>query len=264
MPDLDTVYPETANPSPEAVSPPASPDPARRGVGRLLLVLILLLVNSAAMWGQTGWGLEHIVPDTIVGRTALALALAFAAALEMIGVYLANMADQAEAAGLPAGGIRLGSYAVGLFSGGLNFSHFLSVSFAAAVAFGFLSAVSPFLWGIYSRVRRGRAVAPSRRLWHPLKSIGLLRAMAWEGITGEDDGIRLLEFRKSPDVAPVSPGTSSGTGMTVVEIGQEAERLHDQDGLTYEAAARLIGYSASYVYQCRKAAADASIKAIES
>jgi hypothetical protein len=156
-----------------------------------LLIGILMLVNSAAIWGQAGWALDHIVPAEWDWRAGLALALGFAAALELIGVFLATMADEAEARRQPAGGIRLGSYAVGLVSGGLNLSHW-GVWTSAAFAFGFLSAVSPFLWGIYSRVRRGEPIAPSRRFWHPRAAIRLIRFMAWWGLTDELAAIEAL------------------------------------------------------------------------
>jgi hypothetical protein len=169
-----------------------------------LLVAVLVLVNAAAIWGQAGWALEHIVPDGWDWWAGLAISLGFAAALELIGVFLAMMADESEARDLPSGGVRLASYAVGLFSGGLNFSHFLGVTFAAACAFGFLSAVSPFLWGIYARVRRGRPVAPSRRFWHPVRSVELIRLMAWEGIASELDGIRALATPVKPALTHVA------------------------------------------------------------
>jgi hypothetical protein len=37
-----------------------SPVVSRRSTA--LLIGILMLVNSAAIWGQAGWALEHIVP----------------------------------------------------------------------------------------------------------------------------------------------------------------------------------------------------------
>src|SRR5262245_24419294 len=173
--------------------------------GRGVLVLILVLVNSAAIWGQTGWALENIVPATFMWVAGLALSIAFATALESIGVYLAIMADRAEEAGLPAGGTRLGSYAVGLVSGSLNWSHWWSTGMSASVAFGFMSSVSPFLWGIWSRVRRGRAIAPSRRFWHPIRSIKLVRHMAWEGIASESEGIASMRDI-TPSPAPQQIG----------------------------------------------------------
>jgi len=178
---------------------------SRRSTG--LLIGILMLVNSAAIWGQAGWALDHIVPASWDWRAGLALALGFAAALELIGVFLATMADEAEYRRQPAGGIRLGSYAVGLVSGALNLSHW-GFTTAAAAAFGFLSAVSPFLWGIYSRVRRGRPIAPSRRFWHPIRSVRLLRFMAWHGLTDELAAIDAMASRDAavaqPDPAPVA------------------------------------------------------------
>ncbi len=158
--------------------------------GRWALVLVLLLVNGAAVWGQAGWALEHIVPAGWDWRAGLALALAFASAIELIGVFLALSADDAEDRSIPSGGIRLSSYAIGIVSGALNYSHW---SGAAAIAFALLSAISPFLWGINSRVNRARPIAPSRRFWHPLRSVALIRYMAWEGIALEPEGIASIQ-----------------------------------------------------------------------
>jgi len=179
----------------------------RRSTG--VLVLVLLLVNGAAVWGQAGWALENIVPAGWDLNAALALSLAFAAAIELIGVFLAMMADAGEDEGLPSGGVRLGSYAVGLVSGSLNFSHWYVSGVSAAIAFGFLSAVSPFLWGIWSRVRRGQMSAPSRRFWHPVRSVSLIRGMAWEGLSDENEAVRRLSKPRLLDV----PGVPSDTDM---------------------------------------------------
>lgn len=164
----------------------------RSGRASGVLVLVLALVNGAAVWGQAGWALGHIVPAGWPAGSGLALSLAFAAAIELIGVFLAMMADQGEDVELPSGGVRLGSYAVGLVSGSLNFSHWYASGVSAAIAFGFLSAVSPFLWGIWSRVRRGRLAPPSRHFWHPVRSVSLIREMAWHGLSDEDAAVRAL------------------------------------------------------------------------
>jgi hypothetical protein len=193
-----------------------SPVVSRRSTA--LLIGILMLVNSAAIWGQAGWALEHIVPARWDWRAGLALALGFAAALELIGVFLATMADEAEARHQPAGGIRLGSYAVGLVSGALNLSHW-GVWTAAAAAFGFLSAVSPFLWGIYSRVRRGRPIAPSRRFWHPVAAVRLIRFMAWHGLTDELAAIEAL----AESAKGGSNGNQLGEGRPQSERGDHLD-----------------------------------------
>lgn len=178
----------------------------KRG-GRWGLLPILVLVNAAAIWGQAGWAGDNLVPQAPAKAWPLALVIVvcagFATAIELTGVFLANKADQAEDAGIAAGGIRLGSYAVGIFSGVLNFSHFWQVGPTAAMAFGFLSTISPFLWGIDSRVRRGRQVAPSRRFWHPVRSVELLRFAAWEGIADEDLALRAMTGQKPALLAPV-------------------------------------------------------------
>lgn len=204
-----------------------TPRDRRRGFS--LLAVVLVLVNSAAIWGQAGWALDHIVPPGWHWLAGLALSLGFAAALELIGVFLATMADESESRDLPAGGVRLMSYAVGLFSGALNFSHFLGVTFAAAVAFGFLSAVSPFLWGIYARVRRGRPVAPSRRFWHPARSVALIRFMAWEGIPRELDGIRAMAPPPALSADPETP-VSPAPEVHPVPPPQPAEPEHVTPG----------------------------------
>lgn len=168
--------------------------PTRSKRGRPVLLIVLLLVNAAAVWGQAGWALDHIVPAgwTPNGLGALALSLGFALAIETIGVFLALSADHAEDRDIPAGGIRLGSYAIGLVSGALNASHW-GWTTAAAIAFALLSAISPFLWGIHSRVNRERVIAPSRRFWHPRRSVALIRHMAWEGIPTEAEGIASMK-----------------------------------------------------------------------
>jgi hypothetical protein len=231
---------------PSSEIPPAVPgNRGRRALA--LLVPVLVLVNSAAIWGQAGWALDHIVPAGWGSWAGMTLALGFAAALELIGVFLATAADESERAGQPAGGIRLGSYAVGLMSGGLNVSHW-GFTTAAAIAFGFLSAVSPFLWGVWSRVRRGRPVAPSRRFWHPRRSFGLIRFMAWHGIVDELDGIYEMEFRNAPKAVPVSPAGE----MTKTDWAREAVRMKEETSWSWEKIAGELGVSASYLYQCRK------------
>lgn len=176
----------------------------RRGAGILLVVLVL--VNSVAIWGQAGWALEHLVPQMLPAELAADLrigyvtALLLAAALELTGVFLSVQADESDRKHLPSGGTRLLSYSAGIMSGALNFSHWDGT--AAKISLGLLSAISPFLWGIYSRVRRGEQVAPSRRFWHPIKSISLIREMAWEGIVTEEEAILR---RKEQKIAPAAP-----------------------------------------------------------
>lgn len=192
------------------------------------LTMTLLLVNAAAIWGQAGWALSHVVPRvvpgewTYAGQIGIALAVAFACAIEGVGVFLALSADEADEAGLPSGGTRLASYGVGLFvSGGLNLSHWGFQ--AAGIAFAFLSAISPLLWGVRARIRRRRAVAPSRRLWHPIRSIALIRAMAWEGIVSEEEGMAYLRSLSLPLPLPLPTPASLEIETYLPDVAPEVE-----------------------------------------
>jgi hypothetical protein len=52
-----------------------------RGRPFLALLVPLVLVNAAAVYGQAGWALQHLAGGLVV-------ALLFAAAVESIGIYL--------------------------------------------------------------------------------------------------------------------------------------------------------------------------------
>ena len=177
--------------------------------GRAFLAVPLILVNLTAVWGQAGWAFSHITSGGFTGALA---ALVFALAVESIGVYLAweshesLMADQASAL------LRFGSYAVGLLVGLLNFLHFSGQSLAAGVAFGALSAVSPWLWGVWSRARnrarlaelglvdiRGVKLSLARKVWHPIRSVRVLSWAAWAGVTDPAEAVaQWQESRQKP------------------------------------------------------------------
>jgi hypothetical protein len=180
-----------------------------------LLAVPLLLVNSAASWGQAGWAHEHIAPSWV-------LAGFFAVTIESIGVYLAGMAHAARMADQSAGALQLGAYLVGLFVGFLNYWHWAGPAFAPtaqAVVFGVLSSISPWLWAIYSRYRnrdrlaelgqvdvRGVKLSTSRKLWHPVKSVSVIRFASWEGIIEPNEAVRAWSAaRYGRDQAPASP-----------------------------------------------------------
>ncbi|HEU5282857.1 MAG TPA: helix-turn-helix domain-containing protein [Burkholderiales bacterium] len=190
--------------------------------GRSVLVIVLLLVNSAAIWGQANWALEHVVPARTHWIIGLVVAAGLAASIELIGVFLALSADHAEDRDIPAGGYRLGSYAIGIVSGTLNAWHWGWFT-AAAVAFALLSTISPFLWGIHSRVNRERTIAPSRRFWHPRASIKLIRHMAWEGIATEAEGIASMKGEPQPFPLHVF-NPPAGALATTEQLEQAAER----------------------------------------
>lgn len=194
--------------------------PERKPRGRAVLVLVLLLVNGAAIWGQAGSFLKYVVPTALPPGAhwgiGLALALAFAAALELTGVYLALSADDADDVGVPSGGMRFGSYVIGLTAGALSFS-FWGWNHTG-VAFGILSTMSPFLWAVRAKIRRGQPVAPSRRFWHPKRSITLVREMAWRGLADEEAALQQLAAEsEQPAAGPAAPAPAPAAEVEVAE-----------------------------------------------
>lgn len=226
-----------------------------------VLLTVLLLVNAVAIWGQAGWAESHITPAEWDWCAQLAMALAFAMAIELVGVYLAQTADIALAAGLPSGGLRWASYGVGVLAGAMNFDHFRTTGYAPAVAFAFLSASSPFLWGIWAKlrhrvaagsgVRRGVRLSPARKFWHPWRSLQVIRLAAWEGIDDEDLAVRAYAMLREQLDAPTSPAA----GLGREDIGRLAhERKTDDPSLTWGAIAKDFGVTERHLYDCRKAA----------
>jgi hypothetical protein len=139
------------DPADRAPAPTTPTTTAARGRDRrrdAALALPLILVNATAILGQVGWANDHLT------HHVLALAVLFAATVESIGVYLSYEAHAALLAGEAALKLRLGSYALAAVAGGLNYSHYAAHTWhptVAAVTFGLLSSVSPWLWSIRSR-----------------------------------------------------------------------------------------------------------------
>jgi hypothetical protein len=170
--------------------------PASLRRGRAFLAVPLVLVNLTAVWGQAGWAYDHITHGGFL------VALLFALSVESIGVYLAWESHEALMADQASAFLRFGSYIVGALVGVLNYLHFSAQSFAIGVAFGALSAISPWLWGIWSRARnrtrlaelglvdvRGVKLSMARKLWHPIRSVRVLSWAAWEGVTDPADAV---------------------------------------------------------------------------
>lgn len=247
MSETATVHAGTSS------SSEGSPTAGGKIPGRWLLVLILILVNSGATVGQSGWFFDNVTGKFgLWGWVALVLAVTLAGALEMVGAFLAQMADALDARGLPSAGIRFGSYLIGLLIGALNFAHWWAYGWQVSVAFAFFSTISPFLWGIYARVKRGMLSAPSRRMWHPYRSVELIRFMAWEGIASEEEGVIALEMSRitSDNNAP----TSGATGRSMAEIGAEAIRLRAENpARSWESIARELRITDRHLRDCRKA-----------
>jgi len=169
------------------------------------LILPLLLVNSAAVYGQAGWAHDHLT-------SAWPLAFLFAASIESIGIYLAYEAHAALMAGDASARLRLGSYLVGILAGSLNYAHFASTGYRPnplAVTFGVLSSISPWLWSIRSRsMNRAhlrelgqidpRAVRFSLLRWalFPVRCFRAFRGAVWAGIVEPTRAVELADARR--------------------------------------------------------------------
>ena len=124
------------------------PPPAARRAAALAVPL--LLVNGWAVYGQAAWAYEHLLPSKVA-------AVLFAVTVESIAVYLAYEARSALLAGDSSFRLRMASYAAALAAGAMNYSHYAPAwdePSSAALIFGVLSALSPWLWAIRTRSQR--------------------------------------------------------------------------------------------------------------
>lgn len=222
---------------------------------KLALLVPLVLVNAVAVWGQAGWAYNHITETGWTDSSRLVMSLLFAAAVESIGVYLAWEAHSALMADQSSGLLRVGSYAIGLLAGFLNYAHFAGDTYTAtpqAITFGLLSAISPWLWAIRSRSmnrgrlaeldmidERGLKLSTSRKFWHPLRSVKVISWAAWEGVTKPETAVAGWEAsrpparpkaagrapREVPAEAPVSPAPLPLSGEVVAAPAARMPRI---------------------------------------
>lgn len=223
-----------------------------------LLAGFLVILNLVAMYGQAQFFRNAITNHS--GLEDWAPAIGVALVIELIGVYLSGMAHAALMADQSAGVLRVASYGIGLLVGFLNYWHFAGTPeqpFAptpSAVTFGALSAISPWLWSIYSRHlhrdrlaelgqvdKRGVKLSINRKVWHPVKSLQVMRFAAWEGITNPDEAVRAWELQRHRPDAPVSPApVTVGPVNRWIQIQALRER---QPGITQAECARQLGVS---------------------
>lgn len=116
----------------------------------------LLIVNSAAVYGQIAYAYSDIAPIDWPTAYRIALSVLFAAAIESVAIYVGWHAHDAllSKATATAARLRRASYALAVTVAGINYAHFAADHMrptAAAVAFGLLSLLSPWLWGLHTR-----------------------------------------------------------------------------------------------------------------
>jgi hypothetical protein len=122
----------------------------------LRLVGVLLLVNGLAVYGQIQYAYHHIAPADWSGPGKLALGVVAAAAIEAIALYVGWHAHDAllMKAYTTARNLRVASYAVAAIVATVNYAHFAAAGMrptAAAIMFGLVSLLSPWLWGLHTR-----------------------------------------------------------------------------------------------------------------
>jgi len=160
----------------------------------LRLVAPLLLVNGLAVYGQGAYAYDHIAPGVWPVAARVILAVMVAAAAEAIALYVGWHAHDSliNKNYATAGHLRRASYLIAAVVAAVNYTHFANGGFrptGAAVIFGLLSLVSPWLWGLHTRRAQhvqlvkehlvddaGAVFSPSRRRAFPVRA---WRARRW-------------------------------------------------------------------------------------
>jgi hypothetical protein len=175
----------------------------------------IVIVNYVAFRAQLRFWEAHLAPSD---------ALLVSVALESIAVYLAWQAHVAQLADDSAFRLRLAAYGMALVIGALNYSHYMRPGWrptVAAVTFGMLSAISPWLWSIHSR-RESRDALKARGLiedhavrlggtrwfFHLYRCIRVMWVASWIGETRPAEAIKLI--RENPVL------TASGAGDVLI------------------------------------------------
>ena len=167
---------------------------------RIPFIIPLIMVNVAALVGQSIWTYHQLREHFLTNERGIAIASAvlMGLAMESIGVYLSIRAHEATMADQSSGGLRLSSYGVGVTMAVINFRHFSNPpveSMELGLMFGIASLVSPWLWSVDSKAAhraqlaargvvdpRGVKLSTVRKAYHPLRSFRVARWASWAGV----------------------------------------------------------------------------------
>lgn len=136
-------------------------------------------------------------------------ALLVSVALESIAIYWASLAHQAIVKDDSALRLKLAAYGTALIIGTLNYSHWMRPGWrptVAAVTFGMMSVISPWLWSAYSR-RTSRDLLKvmhliedhavrlglTRWFWHAWKCVRVMHKATWTGENRPAEAIKLID-----------------------------------------------------------------------
>lgn len=169
----------------------------------------VVLVNLVAFFGQLAFLRTHLHwpwPGQIL----------VAVALESVAVYLAYHAHLAQLANDSALRLFAASRGFAAVIGAMNYSHYAAPHWRptfAAVAFGLMSASSPWLWGVHSHresrddlMARGLVEPHAIRLgatrwtWHAWRSARVTWHATWKGETDPAAAIALAAAAELPEI----------------------------------------------------------------
>ncbi len=178
----------------------------------------LMLVNGAALQGQFASALDSLKIGDPHTFTRVIAAAIYAIAIESIALFLQYYANRALKNRDSAGLLYLSALLVASVVSAINFSHYYDTKAAVwnvtaqatAYAFGLCSLISPWLWRIHSRAEhrealkaageidsRGVKLSLSRKIWHPVKSLKVIRFNAWTGETNPIKAVEAWEIAQS-------------------------------------------------------------------
>jgi hypothetical protein len=189
----------------------------------------LIMFNTLAVFGQLGWGREHLVqigdgPDSFARWM---IAVLFAATLESAALFLAFYANRALNRGDSATSLYLGAFGMAAIVAAVNYSHYAVAATVAdpglslgpvtipdptamGVVFAMCSLASPWLWRIKHRdanrdklhalgVIDTKAVRLSmaRKIFYPIKSYRVTRMAVWVSETDPAKAVELYEAHRA-------------------------------------------------------------------
>lgn len=116
----------------------------------------LFVVNALTVYAQGAYAYTSVAPQTWSPVFRVILAIGFAIATESVSLYVQWHAHDALLlkSHATARQLRRASYVIAAAVATMNYSHFAADGMrptAAAVAFGMLSLLSPWMWGLHTR-----------------------------------------------------------------------------------------------------------------
>lgn len=214
----------------------------------------LLVVNALTVYGQLAYAMAEIAPTAWPWPARVALSVGFAVAIESVSLYVQWHAHDALQlrSHSTARSLRRWSFLIAAAVGAMNYSHFAKAGMAptaAAIAFGMLSLLSPWMWGLHSRrmariqllkERRvddaGAEFSTARKRAFPIQSLKAYRwsidhnvtdpREAWDGYHGRtpvlDVDVPAIGSTSIPSVRPSSRHASWDVEKAVAMILADA------------------------------------------